>query len=559
MQDVPFITPSERKIYVEYDRQRRLRLSRGIAPVFATILMLVLIASTVIPDMKGTRSHFGLVLLCAALFILATASAWRNRVNLATGSILAGALLLMILAVLVNQPFILSDLLTIPAVVIIGLAALVGVPWMILATAACTSVIVIVLSHSPSLGHELADPNNVASTVAFVIEQWALAAIVYAAARGYQRTLRETGDVRVQYERARKLDELKDQFITNVNHELRNPVMLMQGYIELLRLKGQEMTRDKSAELVQRASKAGDNLAELLQSILDARRLDHRSDTFVPEAVPVRETLEVAASLVDPRSGQHVERQLRVNMPAGLAVWGERVRLQQILTNLLSNAVKYSQPGTPVEVSGRIITESAPTPTRWLSASHSEREMAEIAVRDFGLGIPPDEVPFLFERFVRLPRDLASAVSGNGLGLYLCRELAQAMGGSIRVESAGIEGEGSTFYVRLPLPPREPEDAGSVPDEPVEMTAPAPADSPVEETATGVTEEIQVSHSDSPVEETAAPPEDLVAAEAALAPEAAPEAAPEEPLIDEPAEESVPAPMDPPIEEVAIPPSGAVS
>lgn len=551
MQDVPFITPSERKIYVEYDRQRRLRLSRGIAPVFATILMLVLIASAFIPDMKGTRSHFGLVLLCAALFILATASAWRNRVNLATGSILAGALLLMILAVLVNQPFILSDLLTIPACVIIGLAALVGVPWMILATAACTSVIVIVLSHSSSLGHELADPNNVASTVAFVIEQWALAAIVYAAARGYQRTLRETGDVRVQYERARKLDELKDQFITNVNHELRNPVMLMQGYIELLRLKGQEMTREKSAELVQRASKAGDHLAELLQSILDARRLDHRSDTFVPEAVPVRETLEVAASLVDPRSGQHVERQLRVNMTAGLAVWGERVLLQQILTNLLSNAVKYSQPGTPVEVSARIVTESAPTPTRWLSAPHSEREMAEIAVRDFGLGIPPDEVPFLFERFVRLPRDLASSVSGNGLGLYLCRELVQTMGGSIHVESAGIEGEGSTFYVRLPLPPCEPEDAGSVPDEPVEMAAPAPADSPVEETAETA--------------ETAIPPADSPAAEAA--PEAAPldlpvdEAAPapEEPLIDEPAEEPEPAPMDPPIEEAAIPPSGAVS
>jgi signal transduction histidine kinase len=559
MQDVPFITPSERKIYVEYDRQRRLRLSRGIAPVFATILMLVLIASAFIPDMKGTRSHFGLVLLCAALFILATASAWRDRVNLATGSILAGALLLMILAVLVNQPFILSDLLTIPACVIIGLAALVGVPWMILATAVCTSVIVIVLSHSPSLGTELADPNNVASTVAFVIEQWALAAVVYAAARGYQRTLRETGDVRVQYERARKLDELKDQFITNVNHELRNPVMLMQGYIELLRLKGQEMTQEKRAELVQRASKAGDHLTELLQSILDARRLDHRSDTFVGEAVPVRETLEVAASLVDPRSGQHVERQLRVNMPAGLAVWGERIRLQQILANLLSNAVKYSQPGTPVEVSVRIVTESAPTPTRWLSAPHSERDMVEIAVRDFGLGIPPDEVPVLFERFVRLPRDLASSVSGNGLGLYLCRELTQAMGGSIRVESTGIEGEGSTFYVRLPLPPREPEDAGSATDEPAEMTAPSPVDSAKADTANGVAEEQHAPPSASPVEEPVAPPAGVapLADSAAVEAEAAP--APAEPSSDDPPEEPVPASIDPPIEETAIPPSGAVS
>jgi signal transduction histidine kinase len=471
MQDVPFITPSERRIYVEYDRERRLRLSRGIAPVFAAILTLVLIVSIFVPDMKGTRSHFGLVLLCASCFIMASAAAWRHRVNVATGGILAGALLLMLLAVLVNQPFILSDQLTIPAAVVIGLAALLGVPWMILATAACTSVLVLLLSHSPSLGRELADPNNVASTYAFVIEQWALAAVVYAAARGYRRTLRETGDVRVQYERARKLDELKDQFITNVNHELRNPVMLLQGYIELLRLKGQELTQEKRAEMIERASKAGDHLAELLQSILDARRLDQRPNTFAPEAIPVRETLEVAASLVDPRSGQHVERQLRVNIPEDLAIWGERVRLQQILTNLLSNAVKYSPAGTPVEVRAQVVTEAGPAPSRWRPGPHPERRMVEIAVRDFGLGIPPDEIPILFERFVRLPRDLASSVSGNGLGLYLCRELARAMGGSIRVESAGVDGEGSTFYVRLPLPPQEPEEETLAPEEPAEQVA----------------------------------------------------------------------------------------
>lgn len=76
--------------------------------------------------------------------------------------------------------------------------------------------------------------------------------------------------------------------------------------------------------------------------------------------------------------------------------------------------------------------------------------MVEIAVRDYGLGIPPDQQPLLFQRFVRLPRDLASTTIGNGLGLYLCRELVEAMRGRIWVESTGIEGEGSTIYVRLP-------------------------------------------------------------------------------------------------------------
>lgn len=86
--------------------------------------------------------------------------------------------------------------------------------------------------------------------------------------------------------------------------------------------------------------------------------------------------------------------------------------------------------------------------------------MVEIRVQDQGLGIPPEQQGFLFNRFVRLPRDLASTIRGNGLGLYLCRQFAEAMGGSIGVVSTGVPGEGSTFYLRLPLPPPELRAAG---------------------------------------------------------------------------------------------------
>jgi signal transduction histidine kinase len=456
MRDVPFITPTERHIYAEYDRDRRLRLSRIIAPVFAAVLTLILIASLfVVPQhLQGTRHNLGVVLLCWALFVLGTVTALRGQVNLATGSIISAALLLMVLAVLVNQPFILSDLFTVPALVIIGLAALIGLPWMIFATAACSSAFVLLLASSPSLAHDLADPNNVNSVGAFIVEQWILAAIVFAAARGYRRTLREIGDVRVQYERARTLDELKDQFITNVNHELRNPVMLMQGYIELLRLKGHELSPERQASLIQRASQAGDDLVELLQSILDIRRLDRGGTDYTPGPVSVLEALSTAATLVDPREGREVERELRVDVSEDLAIWGERIRLQQILTNLLSNAIKYSPPGTPVEVTARQVMEKSTGSNRRLRGTRPERQVTEITVRDHGWGIPPDQIPLLFQRFVRLPRDLASTVSGNGLGLYLCRELTTAMGGTIWVESSGVEGEGSTFHVCLPLPPQ---------------------------------------------------------------------------------------------------------
>jgi signal transduction histidine kinase len=454
MQDVPFVSTDERATYARYDQERRLRLSRVIAPAVAMILGLVLLASVLAPThFTGTRSHFALVLFCWLLFTLGAGAAWRGRVNVATGSILGGALLLVVLSVVVNQPFILSDLFTVPAVVIIGLSALIGLPWMILATAACTSGFVLLLAGSPSLAKDLADPNNVNSVGAFIAEQWVLALVVYGAARGYRRVLHQISDVSVQYGRARRLDQLKDQFITSVNHELRNPVMVMQGYIELLRLKGHELPPEHRAALIQRASRAGDNLVELLESILDVRRLDQQARSFSPEAVPLFEAVGAATSLLDPREGQEVERELRVRMPSGLLVWGERMRVQQILTNLLSNAIKYSPPGTPVEVDVAMVSETTSPPSRWPPRARAERRMVEITVRDYGLGIPPDEAPLLFQRFVRLPRDLASTVPGNGLGLYICRELAEAMGGSIRVESAGTAGAGSTFYVRLPAPP----------------------------------------------------------------------------------------------------------
>jgi signal transduction histidine kinase len=328
---------------------------------------------------------------------------------------------------------------------------------MILATSALTTAFVLLLSQSPSLAQVLRDPNNLNSLGAFVIELWLLALVLYGAARGYQSVQRQISDVRVQYERARQLDELKDQFITSVNHELRNPVMLLNGYVELLRLKGGELSPERRDDLVKRASQAGESLSQLVQSILDTRRLGQEARNFTPEAVPVVEAVMTATTLVDPKEGKGIERELRIDIPQELSIQGEKVRLQQIVTNLLTNAIKYSAPGTPIEISARVVSEEPPrSSSRRLlwprgHTQHTERWMVELVVRDYGLGIPPDQQPLLFQRFVRLPRDLASTTIGNGLGLYLCRELTESMRGRIWVESAGIEGEGSAMYVRLPL------------------------------------------------------------------------------------------------------------
>jgi signal transduction histidine kinase len=286
--------------------------------------------------------------------------------------------------------------------------------------------------------------------------QWALGVLALTATASHRRTLRDIGAAYMQIRQFDQLDQLKDQFITNVNHELRNPTMALQGYVELLRLRHLVITPERRAELIEKAVRAGDDLVALLTSVLDVQRFDSGAQDFTPEAVNLRATLEDAARLIDPREGNVSERELHVQVPEELEVWGEQVRLRQILTNLLSNAAKYSSSGTPVEVAARIATvlPEADGFHLWRAGGHEPRQMVEISVRDHGLGIPPEQIPLLFKRFVRLPRDLASNIVGNGLGLHLCRVLAEAMGGTIWVESTGIEGEGATFYVRLPAPPQ---------------------------------------------------------------------------------------------------------
>ncbi len=459
MAQIAFITEGERQIYLEYDRERRLRLTRVIAPIFAVLFSVIFIASFLTTELTHTREHWPLVVSCAAFFGVGWVTARRGHVNLATGGTILGTVMILVLFVEANPNPLLSQLLTIPASVVIAIAALLGLPWMIFAVTFLICVFIMVLENDPAnqILHAVlqAGGQDQISVYALIIELWVLAAILFALARGYRRTLRETGDVRVAYERARKLDELKDQFISSVNHELRNPVMLMQGYIELLSLKGETLDPDVRTMLVQNANEAGDNLVELIESILDVRRLDQGMENITPEAVSVYDAIKTAASLVDPREAKMVARELRLQVAPNLVIWGEKIRLQQILTNLISNALKYSAPGTPIEISAFVVHDGQEGSGRGRRGT-PERRMAEIVVRDYGLGIPPEQIPLLFQRFVRLPRDLASTVIGNGLGLYLCRVLAEAMGGSIWVESTGVEGEGSTFHLRLPLPPAAP-------------------------------------------------------------------------------------------------------
>jgi signal transduction histidine kinase len=469
---------SEPAIVQTYDRKRRLGLARVIAPGIAVLLGLFTVVFTIylvrvgVPNSRTVLAFLtvGVLVACVMLFLLATVAARRDSMLLATRTTIVGAGL-TIVSFTILWAFVLGnglDPVTFGAFAATGIAiALAGVlgdsSMIVFITLAMNAFVVLTLIFAPPIVFPGVDPASWQYLLAreqglfgsmIVLEQWVFAIIMLASTASYRRNLGDIGAAYIQIRQYDQLEQLKDQFITNVNHELRNPTMALQGYVELLRLRHEKVTPERRGELIERAAHASDDLVALLTSVLETQRFDSGAQEFTAEAVNVRATLEDAARLIDPREGNMIERELRVHIPEALEVWGEQVRLRQILTNLLSNALKYSSSGTPVEVSANIVLEAHPGEGRpWRSTASAARQMVEIKVRDYGLGIPPEQMPLLFKRFVRLPRDLASNVVGNGLGLHLCRTLAEAMGGTIWVESTGVEGEGSTFIVRLPAQP----------------------------------------------------------------------------------------------------------
>ena len=258
---------------------------------------------------------------------------------------------------------------------------------------------------------------------------WAIILLLIVGLAALQTSLRTLQEKASQLAQAQQIDALKDQFITQVNHELRTPIMSLQGYVDLIAALEGSLSPEDRQDMLVNAQKAGEHLIQFVNDVLDTRRVEQDME-FDRVPVPVRPLVAEALLVIPPLE----QRPITMHIPGHLVVWGDATRLLQVLTNLLMNAIKYSPPGTPIEITAM-----------------SQQQVVEISVKDYGLGIPPDQVSALFHRFVRLERDIRSPIRGTGVGLFLCRMYITAMQGTIDVESSGIPGEGSRFFMRLPL------------------------------------------------------------------------------------------------------------
>ena len=273
--------------------------------------------------------------------------------------------------------------------------------------------------------------------------------------------------LRASLEEQKRIDALKDQFIMTAHHELRTPLTSMIGYMDIVSQLGTETWQKQPEEIefmVSAALRSGEDLVHLLDTLLQA----DRASVSNPDLHHIALNFAVALkTLVSDAEMSAAEQQHRITLqcPPNLAGWVDPKAFRQIVTNLLTNAIKYSPIGSPIIVAAQHLPDGA---------------LVEVTVRDQGNGITPDQQTAIFEKFIRLERDLNSTVRGTGLGLAIVRERTQAMGGTAWVESTGIPGEGSTFHVTFPAATMLP--ATATPTIPRPAAAlPVPTPPPAEE------------------------------------------------------------------------------
>ena len=226
------------------------------------------------------------------------------------------------------------------------------------------------------------------------------------------------------------VDAVRTDFVANISHELKTPVGALAVLAEALSAEDDlDVIHRLSGKMVDEALRVGRTIDDLLE----LSRIELGGEA-VKDAVSVSMVIAEAVDRARPLSERRAIDVSSVEASDRMKVLGDRRQLVSALGNLVENAVKYSERGSKVEVSAR-----------------SDGQWVEFKVRDFGLGIPARDIDRIFERFYRVDRARSRETGGTGLGLAIVRHVATNHGGEVSVTS--IEGEGSTFLLRVPAAP----------------------------------------------------------------------------------------------------------
>ena len=261
--------------------------------------------------------------------------------------------------------------------------------------------------------------------------------LVYVFARDITfRKLAEEGRLQLVREQearraAERQNELKDQFLATLSHELRSPLTPILGWVTMLR--SEQVGPAELAHALEVIERNARLQAQLVEDLLDVSRIMSGKLRIEPAPIDLRSVVERGLDAV---RGAAQKRRIELNVelgPAPVRVLGDPERLQQVVWNLAANSVKFSAEGASVEVK-----------------VEADGQLARLRVRDDGVGISAEFLPHAFEHFQQASSGSTRTHGGLGLGLAIVSHIVQAHGGSVSAESAGI-GRGATFTVALPL------------------------------------------------------------------------------------------------------------
>jgi len=231
-----------------------------------------------------------------------------------------------------------------------------------------------------------------------------------------------------------QLDAAKSEFVANVSHELRSPLVTMLGYTDLLLQERMGAVNERQRQCLQVAKSSGRRLKSFIEELLDFSRFELTRESMALQAFDLADAVQQAVTGLGPK---FLERRINVRQRVSRAtphVLGDRDRVLQVLANLLSNAERHCRDG------GKIAISAEP-----------QAGFVLISVRDNGSGIPAEHMTKIFDRLYQVGdvKDARSREQGLGLGLNIVKTIVEAHGGEVKVESE--VGKGSIFSFTLPV------------------------------------------------------------------------------------------------------------
>jgi signal transduction histidine kinase len=244
------------------------------------------------------------------------------------------------------------------------------------------------------------------------------------------------------YEQLVQLNQEKNRFLGIAAHDLRSPLGIIKGYLDLLLDGDLGAVAPEHAALLERMKRISERMLGLINDLLDVSAIEAGRLEIRPEAIDVNSFLQ-SCRQANELAARAKSIELALDLPKSLPpIWIDAARVDQVMDNLISNAIKFSYPHTQVTISARSVVQAPDVPPG-----------VEISVVDQGQGIPAVELPRMFQPFSTISVRPTAGEKSTGLGLVIAQRIVEAHGGHIRVESA--VGKGSCFSFTLPAVPED--------------------------------------------------------------------------------------------------------